>query len=119
MVQKKQMDLEQAPRPLEVVEVKTLDVFEKCRTFTKAKEAVAAGVYPYYHVVESEQNPEVVIEGKKMIMLGSNNYLGLTSHPRVKEAAIAAVRKYGSGCAGTRLLNGNLEIHVKLEEKLA
>jgi 8-amino-7-oxononanoate synthase len=119
MVQKKQLDLAEAPRPLEVVEVKTPDVFEKCRKFTKAKEAMAAGVYPYFHVVESEQNPEVIVEGRKMIMLGSNNYLGLTSHPKVKEAAIAAVQKYGSGCAGTRLLNGNLEIHMKLEEKLA
>jgi 8-amino-7-oxononanoate synthase len=119
MVQKKQMDLAEAPCPPEVGEVNAPDVFEKCRKFTKAKEAVAAGVYPYYHVVESEQNPEVVIEGRKMIMLGSNNYLGLTSHPKVKEAAIQAVMRYGSGCAGTRLLNGNLGIHMKLEEKLA
>ena len=119
MVQKKQLDLAEASYPLEVVEVKTPDVFEKCRKFTKAKEAMAAGVYPYYHVVESEQNPEVVVEGRKMIMLGSNNYLGLTSHPKVKEAAIEAIRRFGTGCAGTRLLNGNLEIHMKLEEKLA
>ncbi len=80
---------------------------------------MAAGFYPYFRVVESEQNPEVIVQGKKMIMLGSNNYLGLTSHPKVKEAAIEAVRKYGSGCAGSRFLNGTLDIHVKLEEKLA
>lgn len=80
---------------------------------------MAAGFYPYFRVVESEQNPEVIVEGKKMIMLGSNNYLGLTSHPRVKEAAIEAVKKYGSGCAGSRFLNGTLDIHVRLEEKLA
>jgi len=80
---------------------------------------MAAGFYPYFHVVESEQNPEVVVGGRKMIMLGSNNYLGLTSHPKVKEAAIEAIKKYGSGCAGSRFLNGTLDIHVKLEEKLA
>ncbi len=80
---------------------------------------MAAGFYPYFRVVESEQNPEVIVQGKKMIMLGSNNYLGLTSHPKVKEAAIEAIRKYGSGCAGSRFLNGTLDIHVKLEEKLA
>ncbi len=96
-----------------------MDLFEKCRRYTAAKEVMAAGFYPYFHVVETEQNPEVIVRGKKMIMLGSNNYLGLTSHPKVKEAAIDAVRKYGSGCAGSRFLNGTLDIHVKLEEKLA
>ena len=96
-----------------------MDLFEKCKKYTAAKEVMAAGFYPYFRVVESEQNPEVVVEGKKMIMLGSNNYLGLTSHPKVKEAAIAAIKKYGSGCAGSRFLNGTLDIHVKLEEKLA
>ncbi|HUJ19096.1 MAG TPA: pyridoxal phosphate-dependent aminotransferase family protein [Nitrospirota bacterium] len=95
------------------------DLFEKCRKFTAAKEVMAAGLYPYFHVVESEQSPEVVVEGRKMVMLGSNNYLGLTGHPKVKEAAIEAVKKYGSGCAGSRFLNGTLDIHVKLEEKLA
>ncbi len=80
---------------------------------------MAAGFYPYFRVVESEQNPEVIVEGRKMIMLGSNNYLGLTSHPKVKAAAVEAVKKYGSGCAGSRFLNGTLDIHVKLEEKLA
>ena len=100
-------------------EVETLDLFEKCRKYTTAKEVMAAGFYPYFRVVESEQNPEVMVQGKKMIMLGSNNYLGLTSHPEVKEAAVEAVRKYGSGCAGSRFLNGTLDIHVKLEEQLA
>ena len=95
------------------------DLFEKCRKFTAAKEVMAAGFYPYFHVVESQQDPEVIVEGRKMIMLGSNNYLGLTSHPEVKEAAVEAVRKYGSGCAGSRFLNGTLDIHVKLEEQLA
>jgi len=95
------------------------DIFDKCRKFTAAKEAVAAGVYPYFRVIESAQDPEVLVDGRKMIMIGSNNYLGLTNHPRVKEAAIEAIRKYGSGCAGSRFLNGTLDIHVKLEEKLA
>jgi len=96
-----------------------LDLFEKCGKYTAAKEVMAAGFYPYFRVMESEQDPEVIVEGRKMIMLGSNNYLGLTSHPKVKEAAIAAVKKYGSGCAGSRFLNGTLDIHVQLEEKLA
>ncbi len=96
-----------------------MDLFEKCGKFTAAKEVMAAGFYPYFRVVESEQNPEVTVEGRRMVMLGSNNYLGLTSHPKVKEAAIAAVKKYGSGCAGSRFLNGTLDIHVQLEEKLA
>jgi 8-amino-7-oxononanoate synthase len=96
-----------------------VDLFEKCRKYTAAKEVMAAGFYPYFRMVESEQNPEVIVEGKKMIMLGSNNYLGLTSHPKVKQAAIEAIRKYGSGCAGSRFLNGTLDIHVELEKKLA
>lgn len=96
-----------------------MDLFEKCGKYTAAKEVMAAGFYPYFRVVESEQNPEVTVQGRKMVMLGSNNYLGLTSHPKVKEAAIAAVKKYGSGCAGSRFLNGTLDIHVQLEEKLA
>ncbi|MDP2157530.1 MAG: pyridoxal phosphate-dependent aminotransferase family protein, partial [Nitrospirota bacterium] len=75
--------------------------------------------YPYFRIIESAQDPEVVIDGRKMIMVGSNNYLGLTNHPKVKEACIEAVRKYGSGCAGSRFLNGTLDIHVQLEEKLA
>lgn len=119
MVQKKQMAVEAAAPSLKVLEAKTPDIFEKCRMFTTAREVIAAGMYPYFHVMESEQCPEVIVDGKKMIMLGSNNYLGLTNHPKVKEAAIEAVKKYGSGCAGTRLLNGNLDIHMKLEEKLA
>lgn len=96
-----------------------MDLFEKCRTYTAAREVMAAGFYPYFRVVESAQDPEVTVEGRRMVMLGSNNYLGLTNHPKVKEAAIAAVRKYGTGCAGSRFLNGTLDIHVELEQKLA
>jgi len=95
------------------------DIFEKCFKFTIAKELQQAGLYPFFRVIESAQDPEVIIDGKKMIMVGSNNYLGLTNHPKVKEAAIEAIKKYGSGCAGSRFLNGTLDIHVQLEEKLA
>ena len=98
---------------------KTADFFEKCSRFTAARDATEAGIYPYFRVIESAQEPEVIVDGKKMIMIGSNNYLGLTNHPRVKEAAIEALKKYGSGCAGSRFLNGTLDIHVDLEEKLA
>ncbi len=119
MVQKKQMAVMEAPGVQGALKAKTTDVFEKCRNYTTAKEIMADGLYPYFHVVESEQSPEVIVEGRKMIMLGSNNYLGLTTHPKVKEASIEAVKKYGSGCAGTRFLNGTLDIHVELEEKLA
>jgi 8-amino-7-oxononanoate synthase len=79
----------------------------------------AAGVYPYYRVIQSAQDPVVLHEGRELVMLGSNNYLGLANHPEVKAAAAAALERYGSGCAGSRLLNGTLEIHVQLEEKLA
>ncbi len=98
---------------------KKSDIFEKCFRFTRAKELMAAGLYPYFRMIESAQDPEVVIKGRKMIMVGSNNYLGLTNHPKVKEACIDAVKKYGSGCAGSRFLNGTLDIHEQLEEKLA
>jgi 8-amino-7-oxononanoate synthase len=95
------------------------DLFKKCKNFTQADEVKAAGLYPYFRVIESGQDVEVTVNGKRMIMIGSNNYLGLTNDPRVKEAAIEAVKKYGSGCTGSRFLNGTLSIHVELEEKLA
>lgn len=81
--------------------------------------AKAAGIYPYFRAIESDQDTEVVINGKKVLMFGSNAYLGLTNHPKVKEAAIAATRKYGTGMAGSRFLNGTLDIHLELERKLA
>jgi len=80
---------------------------------------ISAGLYPYFRVIESDQDTEVMINGKKVLMFGSNSYLGLTCHPKVKEAAKNAIDKYGTGCAGSRFLNGNLDIHIKLEEKLA
>ena len=96
-----------------------MDIFEKCFNFTDAKEVMAAGLYPYFHALETGQDTEVVIEGIKTVMIGSNNYLGLTSDPRVKKAAIAAVEQFGSGCSGSRFLNGTLTIHLELEKKLA
>ncbi|MEW6067749.1 MAG: pyridoxal phosphate-dependent aminotransferase family protein [Nitrospirota bacterium] len=98
---------------------KSSDLFDKCFRFDKAKSLMSQGVYPFFRVIESAQDPEIIMNGRKMIMIGSNNYLGLTNHPKVKEAAIEAIRKYGTGCAGSRFLNGTLDIHVKLEEKLA
>lgn len=95
------------------------DIFDKCSRFTRAREYISQGLYPYFRIIESAQEPEVFMNGKKMVMVGSNNYLGLNNHPKVKEAAIEAIKKYGTGCAGSRLLNGTLDIHVQLEEKLA
>src|SRR5512140_72449 len=94
-------------------------IFDKCGKYTVPDEIKAAGVWNYFRMIESGQDPVVTMGGRDLVMLGSNNYLGLTSHPKIKEAAIAAVRKYGAGCAGSRLLNGTLDIHVELEERLA
>ncbi len=96
-----------------------MDVFEKCFTYDAPAKARAAGIYPYFRTVTSPQDPVVVIDGRETIMLGSNNYLGLTNHPEVKAAAADALAKYGSGTAGSRFLNGTLDIHVRLEERLA
>jgi 8-amino-7-oxononanoate synthase len=97
-----------------------MDVFEKCsKIYEQTQELKARGYYFFFRKLESPQDSEVVINGKRVIMIGSNNYLGLTNHPRVKEAAIKATEKYGSGCAGSRFLNGTLEIHEELEKKLA
>jgi 8-amino-7-oxononanoate synthase len=78
-----------------------------------------AGIYPYFRVIESDQDTEVLIDGKKVLMFGSNSYLGLTNHPKIKEAAKLAIDKYGTGCAGSRFLNGTLDIHIELEDRLA
>ena len=96
-----------------------MDLFEKCRNFTRADEAKAAGLYPYFHPIEENEGPVVRIGGRTVIMAGSNNYLGLTADPRVKEAAIKAVQKYGTGCSGSRYLTGTLDLHVELEARLA
>jgi 8-amino-7-oxononanoate synthase len=96
-----------------------LDLFTKCFEFTRADEVKALGVYPYFRPIEENEGPVVQIEGRKVIMAGSNNYLGLTSHPKVVEAAVKAVEKYGTGCSGSRYLTGTLDLHIELEEKLA
>jgi len=96
-----------------------MSLFNKCRNFTTAREVQQAGYYPFFREISSAPDNEVVIEGEKVIMIGSNNYLGLTNHPKVIERIHKAVDKYGSGCTGSRFLNGTLDIHVELEKKLA
>lgn len=96
-----------------------MDIFEKCTKFTAAREVMAGGYYPYFNTIESAQDPEVIVNGKPMIMIGSNDYLGLTTHPRLKRAAARALRKYGTGCTGSRFLNGTFDIHEELECKLS
>lgn len=92
---------------------------EKYAKYDLPQQFMAKGVYPYFRCIDSELDTEVIMSGKKVLMFGSNSYLGLTNHPRIKEAAIEAVRKYGTGCAGSRFLNGTLDIHLQLEHELA
>jgi len=92
---------------------------ERLSKFDLPQKIMAAGIYPYFRVIESDQDTEVTINGKKVLMFGSNSYLGLTNHPKIKEASKKAIDKYGSGCAGSRFLNGTLDIHIELEERLA
>jgi 8-amino-7-oxononanoate synthase len=94
-------------------------LFDKCKSFTKARELQAAGLYPYFRPISHSEDTVVVIEGKERIMMGSNNYLGLTHHPEVLAAAKQALERYGSGCTGSRLLNGTLDLHERLEAELA
>ena len=96
-----------------------ISLFDKCRRYTKAREVQAAGLYPYFRTISDSEDSVVVMEGRKRIMLGSNNYLGLTHHPKVLEAAEAALRRYGSGCTGSRFLNGTLDLHCQLEDAIA
>jgi 8-amino-7-oxononanoate synthase len=96
-----------------------LPLFDKVKDFKSAAQIRATGLYPYFRTICSAQDTEVLIAGKKVLMLGSNSYLGLTNHPKIKEAARAAVEKYGTGCAGSRFLNGTLDIHLELEAALA
>lgn len=91
----------------------------KLSNYDAPQKAMEAGIYPYFREIESDQDTLVTIDGKKVLMFGSNSYLGLTNHPKVKEAAIAAIKKYGTGCAGSRFLNGTLDIHIELENRLA
>ncbi len=109
-----------------------MDIVEKCRQFyydaqfaemlgypANPRTLQALGLYPFFIPIQQSEGPEIIIDQKKYIMIGSNNYLGMTSHPQVKEAAIQAIKKYGTGCTGSRLLNGTLELHLELEDKLA
>ena len=94
-------------------------VFRKCRKFIRAKQLRRAGLYPYFRALSSAQGPEVVHQGRRFIMLSSNNYLGLSTHPAVQRAAGMAINRYGAGCSGSRLLNGTLDLHLELEEFIA
>ena len=96
-----------------------MDLFAKCAAYTTARECREKGIYPYFHALESRQDTEVIMEGKRRIMLGSNNYLGLTAAPEVVAAAEAALAEYGTGCSGSRFLNGTLRLHLELERELA
>jgi 8-amino-7-oxononanoate synthase len=95
------------------------NVLDKCDSFTRADELKTLGLYPYLRVIETGQDTEVQVNGRRMLMLGSNSYLELTTHPKIRERSAAALRKYGSGCAGSRFLNGTLPIHLELEQRLA
>lgn len=96
-----------------------MDVFDKCYRFEDYRRSVDSGLYPYFRAIHDSDATEVTIQGKKLVMVGSNNYLGLTHHPNVVEAAVKAAKRYGSGCTGSRFLNGTLELHEELEAKLA
>ena len=98
---------------------KSADLFDRCRRFTAAREMIDRGLYPYFQPIESSEDTEVVIRGQRKIMVGSNNYLGLTHHPYVLERAREALYRYGTGCTGSRFLNGTLDLHGELEERLA
>jgi 8-amino-7-oxononanoate synthase len=92
---------------------------QKMKAYDRPQKVAAAGLYPFFRIIESEQDTEVTINGEQVLMFGSNSYLGLTTHPALKEASKSAIDKYGSGCAGSRFLNGTLDLHIELEEKLA
>ena len=96
-----------------------MDLFKKCEDTERLDTLRKMDIYPYFHTLTSKQAPEVVMEGRDVIMIGSNNYLGLTSHPEVIEAGVKAMEKYGSGCSGSRFLNGTLDLHLELESRLA
>ena len=96
-----------------------MDIFQKCQGYTEAREAMAAGLYPYFIPLTENEGSEAVYRGHRLIMCGSNNYLGLTTHPRVRQAAMDAISRYGTSCTGSRFLNGTLELHEQLENELA
>ena len=96
-----------------------MDIFDKCYCFTKAREYMASGYYPYFIPMQGNEGSEAIFQGRRLIMCGSNNYLGLTTHPKVRQAAIDAINTYGTSCTGSRFLNGTLELHEQLEHELA
>lgn len=96
-----------------------MDIFEKCYNFTAAKEAMAIGIYPYFLPITENEGPEAICQGQRLIMCGSNNYLGLTTHPKVRQAAVDAIHRFGTSCTGSRFVNGTLELHHQLEHELA
>ena len=96
-----------------------MDIFEKCPSFTIAREAIAGGYYPFFIPMTDNEGSEAVFQGRRLIMCGSNNYLGLTTHPKVRQAAIDAIKRYGTSCTGSRFANGTLELHEQLERELA
>ena len=96
-----------------------MDIFTKCSDYTLANDLRSRNLYPYFHALETRQDVTVVMEGKRRIMLGSNNYLGLTTCPEVTEAGLRALEQYGTGCSGSRFLNGTLKLHLELEAELA
>ncbi len=96
-----------------------MDIFDKCYCFTKAREYMASGYYPYFIPMQGNEGSEAIFQGRRLIMCGSNNYLGLTTHPKVRQAAIDAINTFGTSCTGSRFLNGTLELHEQLEHELA
>ncbi len=96
-----------------------MDIFNKCFNYSTVKEAKASGVYPYFIPLDENEGTEVIFNGRHIIMCGSNNYLGLTAHPKVRQAAVDAIARYGTSCTGSRFLNGNLTLHETLEEEIA
>jgi len=96
-----------------------MDIFEKCYQYTEVKEAIKKGLYPFFIPLTDNEGTEVTFRGHRLIMCGSNNYLGLTTHPKVRQAAMDATARYGTSCTGSRFLNGTLELHEQLEDELA
>ncbi|MCD8529139.1 MAG: pyridoxal phosphate-dependent aminotransferase family protein [Chitinophagales bacterium] len=96
-----------------------MQVLDKCRAFNRSEQVKELGIYPYFREIQDSEGPVVTMEGRKVVMAGSNNYLGLTTHPHVKEAAIKAIEKYGTSCSGSRFLTGTIDLHTQMEEKIA
>src|ERR1700690_2056668 len=96
-----------------------MDIFDKVKDFTQAKEAMELGIYPYFLPLQNSEGTTAIFEGHEVIMIGSNNYLGLTTHPKVRQAAMDAIKTFGTSCTGSRFLNGTLELHLELERRLA